>query len=664
MTWKGLLALAAGLALMVASGCGHGSAPAPGAETSAPAAPSAPVSLNKADYPVFPDADAGADPSVPAEQGGKGFTGKGWETNTNFDLIGDPRAVKGGMLREWTIDFPGTLRMAGPEWNTTVNYEIFPMVYETLLGLNPTTLEWIPSLASHWQISPDKLTYRFRLNPNARFSDGTPVTAEDVVASWSFYTDKTLQDLYFYTQFNKLEKPVAESKYIVRIKAKELGWRNFEIAAGILIFPAHILKTLDGAAYLKDYNFKLLPGTGPYIVNESGIQKGKSITITRRKDYWAENYRANIGTNNFDRIEITVVRDENLAFEMFKKGDLDYFEFARAKTWVEDTNTDSFQRGLLLKKKVFNSYPASVATFAFNTRRAPWDDIRVRTAMALLLNRQLLIQKLFYNEYIPTNSYYPGTAYENPNNPKNLYNPEQASKLLAEAGWKDRDSQGRLTKNGQPLQVELLYANQQSETYLTTYQEDLRKLGITLNLRLVTFETLVKLLDQRQFDMLAVGWGAGSVFPDPKPEYHSSTADVPNTNNISGFKDKRIDDICDQYDAEPDPHKRALLLQKLDDILTSLHHDILTWYSPADRIAYWNKFGMPKGTLASVGEAVTSPLAPGVEQLWWIDPDRSQKLARAMRDSSTKLDIPPVEDHYWQDYAKAHPLTEVQPKAQ
>ena len=137
-------------------------------------------------------------------------------------------------MREWTIDFPGTLRMAGPEWNTTVNYEIFPMVYETLLGLNPTTLEWMPSLASHWQVSPDKLTYRFRIDPNARFSDGTPVTAEDVVASWSFYTDKTLQDLYFYTQINKLEKPVAESKYIVRIKAKELGWRNFEIAAGIL----------------------------------------------------------------------------------------------------------------------------------------------------------------------------------------------------------------------------------------------------------------------------------------------------------------------------------------------------------------------------------------------------------------------------------------------
>ena len=113
MKWKGLLALAAGFALTFATGCGHGSAPAPTNEESAPAAPSAPVSLNKADYPVFPDADAGADPSVPAEQGGKGFTGKGWETNTDFDLIGDPRAVKGGVLRDSLLDFPGTLAAGG-----------------------------------------------------------------------------------------------------------------------------------------------------------------------------------------------------------------------------------------------------------------------------------------------------------------------------------------------------------------------------------------------------------------------------------------------------------------------------------------------------------------------------------------------------------------------
>src|ERR1700752_5001760 len=107
--------LVTALALII-TGCGRSSNPEQGSPSStAPTAPSAPVSLNKADYPVFPDADAGADPAVPAEQGGKGFTGKGWETNTDFDLIGDPRALKGGAFRNFILDFPGTLRLAGPE---------------------------------------------------------------------------------------------------------------------------------------------------------------------------------------------------------------------------------------------------------------------------------------------------------------------------------------------------------------------------------------------------------------------------------------------------------------------------------------------------------------------------------------------------------------------
>ena len=101
--------------------------------------------MNKADYPVFPDADAGADPSVPAEQGGKGFTGKGWETNTDFDLIGDPHAVKGGVFRDYILDFPGTLRMAGPECqHRTSTAKSTALVYETLLGLHPTTCEYMP----------------------------------------------------------------------------------------------------------------------------------------------------------------------------------------------------------------------------------------------------------------------------------------------------------------------------------------------------------------------------------------------------------------------------------------------------------------------------------------------------------------------------------------
>src|SRR5262249_32636110 len=137
------------LGMLLSLGC-RSSKPEESPATGAAAPVSnSPVSFNKDDYPVFPNPDAGAGPAGPADQGGNGVTGQGWETNTSFDLIGDPRAVKGGALRDYMPNFPGTWRMGGPEWNTETNYEVNSLVYETLLNLHPTTLEWIPSIASH-----------------------------------------------------------------------------------------------------------------------------------------------------------------------------------------------------------------------------------------------------------------------------------------------------------------------------------------------------------------------------------------------------------------------------------------------------------------------------------------------------------------------------------
>src|ERR1700722_4769123 len=294
------LALALGLTIVLAAGCrGNNSED----NSNVPPSPNRNASMNKDDYPVFPNADAGADPSVPAEQGGKGFKGDGWETNTSFDLIGDPHADKGGLYREFVADFPGTLRVSGPEHNTYINYMIAPMVYESLLNVQTSTLEFIPRLATHWQISPDKMTFRFRIDPNARFSDGEPVTADDVVASWGFWTDKDAQDPGNYSQYIKFEKPVAESKYLVSVKAKTVNWLNFyNFAVGMRIFPAQALKTVDGATYVRDYNFKYLPGSGPYIVADADIHKGESISVRRRKDYWADKTRWNAGVNNFEEV--------------------------------------------------------------------------------------------------------------------------------------------------------------------------------------------------------------------------------------------------------------------------------------------------------------------------------------------------------------------------
>jgi microcin C transport system substrate-binding protein len=643
------------LAALFVSACGGGTSQQQqpqASNTSAPAASRANVSTDKNAYPVFPNQDAGADPSVPAEQGGKGFKGEGWQTNTDYDLIGDPRGTRGGMYREFQLDFPSTLRLNGPEANTVLNSMIGSMVYETLLTLHPNSLDYMPALATHWQISPDKLTYRFRLDPNARWSDGQPVVADDVVATWTLALDKGLQDPMQGLVFGKFEKPVAESKYIVRVKSKDLNWRNFlYFSQALPILPSHILKDVDGARYVKEYNFKLLPGTGPYEVREAEVIKGKSLTIRRRNNYWADNIRRNVGLNNFDEIREIVVRDQKLAVEMFKKGDLDFYT-PTAREWVEDfSKFDRLDRGVIQKRKIYNENPLGTLGLAFNTRKPPYDDVRLRQAMAHLLNRPLIIEKLFYNEYQPIDSYFAGSPYENPDNPKMQYDPALAVKLLAEAGWKDHDAQGRLIRNGQPLNIELLYSVKTYEPALTTYQEELRKVGIGLNLRFLTPETLYTLMDQRKFDLILIGW-TGLLFPNPETSFESSLADHNNTNNITGFKSKRVDELLPIYDKEFDQKKRIAIIREIDGILANAHDYVLMWQTPYQRIAFWNKFGRTEGYLTRFGDYRDVP------SLWWVDRQQEGAVTNAMADPNVKMPVGAVDVHYWDSYAKEHPVAE------
>jgi microcin C transport system substrate-binding protein len=178
---------------------------------------------------------------------------------------------------------------------------------------------------------------------------------------------------------------------------------------------------------------------------------------------------------------------------------------------------------------------------------------------------------------------------------------------------------------------------------LTVYQEDLRKVGINLNLRLVTPETLFKLVMERQFDIVAMGWG-GLLFPNPENSYHSTLADVNNTNNITGIKNRRIDEITDAYDTMFELDERIAAIQEIDGILTNLYLYILEWTAPYTRIVYWNKFGHPIGYISRIGDHRDLP------SMWWIDPERSQKLDEARGDSTIQLNVGQSEDRYWLEF--------------
>jgi microcin C transport system substrate-binding protein len=640
------------VALAGTAACGGGDRPAETRETANSSATDAPrTAVDRNAYPVFPDADSGADTAIPAAMGGRGFTGEGWETNTDYDLIGDPAARKGGILRHATMtDFPSTLRYSGPNLSVW-NARIHEMVYESLLYLHPTTLDYIPGLATHWQVSADRQTFRFRLNPNARWSDGRPVVADDVVASWKLNVDKTLQDPARNLIYSNYDPPVAESKYIVSVRAKTDNWQNFMYfccgadLGGLFIYPAHVLNGINGAAYIRDYNYKMLPGTGPYAIAEQDVDKGRQIRIKRRSNYWAAGHRRNAGLANFDEIHQNVVRDRNLEFEMFKKGDVDYYFVERAQMWVEELKYPNMTRGLNQRRKIFNHNPQGIAGIGMNTRREPFNDIRVRRALRHLYNRESMIQRLMFNEYVLIDSMFPNSVYENPQNEKIRYDPQRALQLLAEAGWKERDANGRLTRNGQPLTLEVMYAQQASERYFTIFQEDLRRVGITLNLRFTSWETLIKLLNDHSFQMVSIAY-TGEIFPTPEANWHSSLADQKNTNNITGYKNARADAIMATYQKTFDFDERAKLLRELDALLSAEHHWIFEWTAPYERVLYWNKFGQPPGFISRIGDYFD------LTMMWWFDPARAARLDEAIRNPNVQLGAGGPDDKYWLDFAR------------
>ena len=157
---------------------------------------------------------------------------------------------------------------------------------------------------------------------------------------------------------------------------------------GMVILPEHYLKDLDGTAYLEEYNFKMLPGTGPYLINDDDIINQESYTLTRREDWWGRDERTNKNLYNFDKITINVVKDNPaLQYEKMKKGESDFFEVMKPSMWVDETNFEATNMGWIQKKRVHSKSPAGTWGYAFNMRKWPFNDKRVRYAFSYLYDR-------------------------------------------------------------------------------------------------------------------------------------------------------------------------------------------------------------------------------------------------------------------------------------
>jgi microcin C transport system substrate-binding protein len=569
-----------------------------------------------------------------------------WTTN-EVKPIGDKNSIKGDTLVFLAGDiFPNTLRAFGKETRSQLNGQIEDMVYENLLNFNAETFKLEPKLATHWRVLDDSMTYLFRIDPRANFSDGREVTAEDVVATYDIQVDEGHGDPNVYTFWrDKFDRPVAESKYIVSIKSKKKEYLNIFSIAAMAIYPSYYLHKIDGATYVEKYQFELMPGSGPYVLNTDRTTQENNglVVLERRDDYWAEDDLRNTGKWNFDTIEFIFINDETQEVERFFAGDYDTYSVGRAQWWSERFVSDEYhqiKKGLIQRKKYINFLPAGVSGIAFNSLEEPFNDIRVREAFCHLWDVEKLMDKLFFNEYVRKRSYFPRSKYEHPDNPIQDYNPEYALELLNQAGWNKNPGEKWLTnKDGEIFEIKEFHIHQGWDRILNYFVQDLESVGIKLNL--VVIQNPFEKAMNRKFKLYNGGWTA-SLLPGPEGMLHSKYSEKMDVTNITGMANPDIDKLIEQYNLEWDMDKRITLLQQIDSTATREYHWAFGWGAPYGyRSLTWNKFGMPESGISYVGGWL-DPI-----EYWWIDQDKKSKLQKALKDETLSLPIEEEVIDYW-----------------
>ncbi|WP_232380830.1 extracellular solute-binding protein [Leptospira ainlahdjerensis] len=545
--------------------------------------------------------------------------------------IVSPEAKKGGTFRIYSHQFPKSLNYYLDQFSTTAH--IFGLMFEPLLDYHPITLEPIPHLASSWKISPDKKKFTFTIDANATWSDGKPITAHDVLFTYETLMDKNNNTAFFRIDLSRFEKPVVLNDREIEFTQKEIHWSNFNtIANSLYILPAH---HFQGRNFDKE-NFDFPVVSGPYSMLSA--KKGRYVKMRRRGDYWMRAYPFYKGMDNFDTILFKVYNEEPIAFQAFKKGDIDIYPAYTASFWVKEAVGEKFEENYILKQKFYNAKPIGFQGLVFNTRKEIFSDVRVRTAIAHLVDRKLLIEKLAYNEYEETNAFYQDLWPSNSSpNPPIDFDVKKARELLAQAGWKT-NAKGILEKNGKEFKFTILERDRTAEKYMTVIQEKAREVGIVINLELTDLSEWSSRVDKYDFDMTWAAWGGG-VFKDPEAMWYSKYADEKGQNNLAGFKNEEVDKLIEQQKSEFSILKRNEIVRKIDKILTKEVPYVLLWNTNATRIMYWNKFKFPKNPLGKFGSEKAA------SSLWWVDTEKASTLEEALRTKS-KLPVVPEKVYF------------------
>ncbi len=466
-----------------------------------------------------------------------------------------------------------------------ISLAITQLVLEPLIEMDRFHHKPVARLARQWKLSPDRRSVTFTLDGRARFADGSPVRTTDVLYTWRLIQNPAHKTAFYRSLFSDVTDCSVLSPSVVKFTFRSPHFKNLSRFEEFFVVSE---KTFSAKRFNQDFNYAF-SGSGPYSVESAGPHS--TITLRKNALYWGSVLPSNRDRFHFDEIVFKEFSDDLLHFNAFKKGELDYYYFLNSKRWLHETVEGPFRDGSIRKLKVESSLPFGTQGIAWNLRRPLFQEVEVRRALGHLMNRQAWISKLFFDQYglaagpVPLRS-----PFHSPSNLPLAYDPVQAQKLLKKAGWKKWDNEGVLVRNGKRFEFTLLTGEPAYLPVLTDYQQDLKKVGVKMHIRLADWASSLKLTEDREFDAKTTNVAREIVPSHFSVQWGSTEADTIGSANITGYKNPELDRLAKQLDMTDDPTKRVKLTQQIDALIGRDQPMGFTWEPTFYRIAYWNRF--------------------------------------------------------------------------
>lgn len=548
----------------------------------------------------------------------------------HFDYV-RADAPKGGILRLAKV---GSFDSLNPFIINGVPGEGDRLVFETLLARSfdePFSLYGL--IAETIEMPADRSWVIFNLNPKARFHDGKPVTADDVLFSWEIL--KTKGRPHTRTYYSRAEKAERLGERRVRFTFGPQG--NWEMPLILGLMPI-VSKSYWSTRDFAKTTLEPAVGSGPYRIVE--VDPGRAITYRRDPNHWGRDLAVNVGRYNFDTIRYDYYRDSNIALEAFKAGEYDFRFEPDAARWATGYKHPAVNEGRIVLEEIAHRRPVGMEALVLNTRRAQFKDRRVRQALAYVFDFEWLNRTLYHGAYTRTSSYFDNSelaadppissqeqallephrkslppevftaVYESPvtdgsgNIRRNL---REATRLLAEAGWRIR--YGRLVDaEGRAMEFEILLVKPWHERMLMSFVRNLKRVGIKARLRTVDSAQYENRLASFDFDAIVYWWGE-SLSPGNEQEIYwsSKAAATQGSRNYANIRLRAVDELIEHIADARDRESLITATRALDRVLLWGHYVIPLFHLTADRVAYWNKLRRPKVT----------PVYGTTTDLWW-----------------------------------------------